>query len=169
MRKRLLATLVGAATATVLVASPATAAKPQVVENERYEFSATVPAEEDPCGVESEYHEVGKVRITDYFDNNGDFVRAHVKLNATSTVTTQFGEVVDRWSWSGWFDAETITFTQSGNVYNAHNPGGGGGVLVNDSGRIVIDETTGEALVINGPHEAWFGEFDDACAVLTGP
>lgn len=169
MRKRLLATLVGATTATVLVASPASAAKPQVVESETYEVTVTVPAAEDPCGVESEVTEVGKVRITEYFDKDGEFARAHVQRNATTTVTTEYGQVVDRWAWSGWFDAETITFTQSGNKYNAHNPGGGGGVLVNDSGRIVIDETTGEALVINGPHEAWFGEFDDACAVLAGP
>jgi hypothetical protein len=169
MRKRFLATLVGAATATVLIASPASAAQPQVVENATFDDTFTVPAAEDRCGVDTEVHEVGSSKVTEYFDNDGNFTKAHVKVNATTTVTSQYGQIVDRWAWSGWFDAENLTFTQSGNVYNAHNGAGGGGVLVNDSGRIVIDDTTGEALVINGPHQAWFDDFDDACAVLAGP
>jgi hypothetical protein len=169
MRKRFLATLVGAVAATALLASPASAAQPEVVVNETFDDTFSVPAAEDPCGVDTEVRQVGKVRITDYFDNDGNFTKAHIKVNGTTTLTTEFGEVVDRWTLSEWFDFETLTSTQSGNVYNVHNPGGGGGVLVNDSGRIVIDTTTGEALVINGPHQAWFDDFDDACAVLAGP
>ena len=164
MRGKLIAALSGAVLATVLVASPAAAAKHVVVVDEDFDDTFVVPAEDSVCGVEETIHDVGSFKVTEYFDNDGNFVRAKVRAMGTTHVSTEFGEVVDRWSWSGTFDPETVTFTQAGNVFNVH--AGAGGVLVNDSGRIVIDEVTGEALVINGPHQAWFGEFDDACAVL---
>jgi len=164
MRGKLIAGLSGAMLAAMLVASPAAAAKPVVVVDEDFENTFVSPAEESVCGVEETIHEVGSVKITDYFDNDGNFVRGKIHVMGTTHISTEFGELVDRWSWNGFFDPETLTDTQVGNIFNVH--AGPGGVLVNDSGRLVIDVTTGEALVINGPHQAWFGEFDDACAVL---
>ena len=164
MRGKLMVALTGAVLATVLIASPAAAAKPVVVFEADFDDTFVVPAEEFICGVEATIHEVGSVKVTDYFDKDGNFVRGHVRVRGTTHVTTEFGEVVDRWSWNGFFDPETLTDTQVGNIFNVH--AGPGGVLVNDSGRIVIDVTTGQANVINGPHQAWFGDFDDACAVL---
>ena len=164
MRGKLIAGLSGAMLAAVLVASPAVAAKPVVVVDEDFDDMFVLSVEESTCGVEETVHEVGSAKTTHYFDKDGNFVRGNIHMMGTTTVTTEFGEVVDRWSWNGFFDPATLTLTQVGNVFNVH--AGPGGVLVNDSGRLVIDVTTGEALVINGPHQAWFGEFDDACAVL---
>jgi hypothetical protein len=53
--------------------------------------------------------------------------------------------------------SETVT----GNTWNAH--AGAGAVIVDDSGRIVFDEN-GDVVSVSGPHEAFFGEFDDFCA-----
>ena len=129
-----------------------------------FENTFFVPAEDDVCGVDTTVHEAGSVKITEFYDNEGNLIRARTKVMGTTTITTDFGHVVDRWSQSRTFDPETLTDTVTGNPWNVH--GGAGGVLVNDSGRIVIDLATSDALVINRPHQTWFGEFDDACAVL---
>ena len=164
MLAKLIAALSGVALATVVIAAPAAAAPPVVVLQEDFDNTFISPAEFDPCGVETTVHQVGSVKITDYLDNDGNFVRGRIHVMGTTYVTSEFGQVVDRWVWNGTFDPETLTDTQVGNIFNVH--AGPGGVLVNDSGRIVIDVTNGEAITINGPHQAWFGEFDDACAVL---
>jgi hypothetical protein len=156
-----------AVTTTIFAAigpTSASAAEPVVIVEEDFENTFFSPAEQDPCGVDTTVHEVGSVKITEFYDNDGNLNRARTKVMATTTVTTDFGQLVDRWSQNTTFDPETLTDTVTGNVFNTH--AGAGGVLVNDSGRIVIDVRTGEALVVNGPHQAWFGEFDDACAVL---
>jgi Tfp pilus tip-associated adhesin PilY1 len=158
------AALSGVVIATGLVVSPASAAPPAVVVEGDFENTFFVPAADDVCGVDTMVHEVGSVKITEFYDNDGDMIRARRKVMGTTTVTTEFGQVVDRWSENGTFDPGTLTVTVTGNPYNVH--AGTGGVLVNDSGRIVIDTRTDEALVVNGPHQARFGEFEDACAVL---
>ena len=163
MRAKLIPTLFGAVIATWLVASPASAAPPAVVYEEDFDNTWFVP--DDPvCGVDITIHEVGTGKVTEFYDNDGDVTRVRVHSMGTTTRTTDFGQVVDRWSVNHTFDPETLTETTVGNVFNTH--AGAGGVLVNDSGRLVIDVITGDELAVNGPHEAWFGEFDDACAVL---
>ena len=135
-----------------------------MVVDEDFQNTYVSPVEESVCGVEETVHEVGSVKITDYFDRDGNFVRGKIHVMGTTIVTTEFGEVVDPGRGTSFFDPETLTDTQVDNIFDIH--AGPGGVLGNDSGRLVIDATTGEPLVINGPHQAWFGEFDDACAVL---
>lgn len=164
MLGKLIAALSGTVIATGLVVSPVSAAPPGVVFEDDFENTFLVPAEDAVCGVDTTVHEVGSVKITEFYDNDGNLIRGRLKVMATTTVTTDFGHIVDRWSQNTTFDPETMTDTVVGNVFNTH--AGSGGVLVNDSGRIVIDLTTGEELVVNGPHQAWFGEFDDACKVL---
>ena len=73
--------------------------------------------------------------------------------------------MVDRWSFNGFFDPETLTETQVGNIYNVH--AGPGGVLVNDSGRTIVVDSTGEILFNAGPLEAFERDLtDDICAQL---
>lgn len=146
-------------------AVPASAAKPVVVENFREHNEGSIPADENPCGIDLDFISDVSVRITDFFDRDGNFIRGTIHVRGTDRTISAHGELVDRWTWNGTFDPETLTETQTGNVWNLHD-GNGGPVLVNDSGRIVIDVTNGEALVINGPHDAWFGDFDGVCEIL---
>ncbi len=74
----------------------------------------------------------------------------------------------DRWAGKTVIDldpetGEVIRQTDTGNLWNVH--AGAGGVLVNDSGRVVFD-SEGVPIIVNGPHQPLFGEFDDACAAL---
>ena len=164
VRGKLIAALCGAIVTAGLMVSPASAAPPAVVVEEEFENTFFLPAGQEPCGVDTVVHEVGSAKITEFYDNDGDTIRSRRKAMGTTTITTEFGQIVDRWSETAVLDPETGTLTVTGNPFNVH--AGAGGVLVNDSGRIVIDLSTGETLVVNGPHQWWFGDFDDACAVL---
>ncbi len=169
MRTRLLTTLAGAAAATALVSAPAAAEPPLVVQDEDIDQVITLPASDSPCGIELTVHDVFSVRVTVFFDEDGDFARAQTHVHGTARVSSEHGEWVDRWAYTDQFDPESATVTRNGNVYNVH--AGSGGVRLNDSGRLVIDDTTGEAIVINGPHEGWpywdwSGDWDDACAAV---
>lgn len=163
MIRHLIAAIATTTMVAVVGATPASAAKPAVVHEQDFDNTSVVP--DDPvCGVDVTIHEVGSVKVTEFYNNDGTLARVRAHVAGTTTITSESGEVVNRWAQNITFDPDTLTDTITGNSYNVH--AGAGGVLVNDSGRIVIDLTTGEAIVINGPHQAWFGEFDDACAVL---
>ena len=148
-----------------LLAIPATAfgAKPEVFFEGEFDDSFTIPAGA-VCAFEIEGQETSRVQEKGYFNEDGSLNRVHVKVRGTTYLTGPGGTAVDRWAWNGVFDAEALTFTQNGNVFNVH--AGPGGVLVNDSGKIVFDDTTGEVLRINGPHEAFFEEFDALCEAI---
>lgn len=151
----------------VTLASEATAAPPNVVLDQEFEWNSVIPAEEFECGVEATLREVGTVRRTLFFDRDGNVVRVVTKVNGTNTITTEFGEAVDRYAEVIRIDTEEGTRTINGNTWNVH-AAGGGGVLVNDSGRFVVDLTTGEVVAVNGPRDTFFGNFDALCTVL-GP
>ena len=103
-------------------------------------------------------------------DVDGNFARGKVHVNGTTTITTENGSSIDRWTITDTFDPEDGTLTTTGNPLNVHVPGLGTGVLVNDSGRLSIDTDTGEVLFIGGPHPAFLGPkaFDEACALAEG-
>ena len=107
---------------------------------------------------------MGSFKVTLFFDRDGTLAAVHEHVMATTTVTSAYGQTVDRWVQNNRFDPDDLTVAITGNPWNAH--GGAGGVLINDSGRLVIDVTTDEAIVVNGPHQAWFGDFGGACSVL---
>jgi hypothetical protein len=167
MRRKLITTAAAVGAMLGLGVGPATAAPPSTFIDETFDEEFVEPAESNPCGVEATIHERGSVRVTDYFDEDGNFVRGMAHVRGTTTVTTAYGQTIDRWSFTEHFDPESLTVMQAGNIFNVH-PSDGGRILVNDSGRIVIDVTTGEALEINGPHDAWEGDFDALCEVI-GP
>ena len=169
MRTKLCATLIGAVAATALATAPATAVPPVVVLDEDVDEVVTLPASDSPCGIELTLHDVYSIRVTGFLDKDGNLVRGQQQAHGTARVSSEYGEWVDRWAYSEHFDPETLTTALNGNKYNIH--AGPGGVLLNDSGRLVIDLTTDEAIVINGPHEGWpysdwSGDWDDACAAV---
>lgn len=162
-------TLVAAFTATLAGWSPTTAsaAPPVVVEEGEFDNTFEVTADQFECDVDVVVHESGFIRVTEFRDSDGNLTKFHSHINATTRVTSEHGTIVDRWVENVTFDAVDLTRTFTGNIYNVH--AGAGGVLVNDSGRLVFDDTTGEPIVINGPHEAFAGDFADACAALERP
>ena len=164
MRTNVLAVVAGTVSALALVAGHVAAAPPVVVDEGTFDDTFEVPADEFFCDVDVTVNEVGSFRVTDFYDRDGNFVRGRVHVMGTLTVTSAYGQAVDRWAQNDTFDPEDLTVTFTGNPWNTH--AGAGGVLVNDSGRIVVDVTTGEAVVVNGPHQAFFGDFDALCEVL---
>jgi hypothetical protein len=161
-RRGLLATI-GGVVAAFAIATPAAAAQPVVVEEASYDQSYTLSAAEFPCGVEVTFHEVGSTRITAFVDGDGNVVRQQGHIGGTTTVTSDHGEIVNRWRENAKLTPDG-TITWSGNSYNIH--GGAGGVLVNQSGHWVVD-SSGEVLSAAGPQEDPFDDgLAEICAVL---
>lgn len=150
--RRLVTTLAAVLSAVLLVANPAAAARPQVVEDFTTDETLTLPAAESPCGVEMTSHQVATWRITEFFDKDGNLVRAQGHGHGTTTITSAHGQLWERWAVSAVLDPEAGTLTWSGNGFNIH--GSAGGILANVSGRWVEDFQTGELItVLAGPHE----------------
>ncbi len=167
---KLIAAAAGVMAIVCVSVGSASAATPVVVVDDTFVNEFPVPAEDFECGVDAFIQETVKVRVTAFFDNDGNFVGDEAHLNGTTRVTTENGTAIDRWSEVDFFDPEDETVTTAGNPFNIQVPGSGTGVLVNDSGLITYDPETGEVLFIGGPHPAFFGPevFDEVCALLGG-
>lgn len=138
--------------ALLLVANPAAAAKPEVVEDFTSDETFTIAAQDSPCGVEMTVHQVATWRVTMFFDNDGNLVRGQAQAHGTNTATSAHGQLWERWAVSAKFDPAAGTLTFSGNSFNIH--GSDGGILANGSGRWVEDLETGQLItVLAGPHE----------------
>lgn len=180
LRTRLgLLALTGALVMTM--ASPAVAAKPLVFEEGVFDTTFMIPGGVGVCDFPIQAEESGKFRATIFFDRDGETRQAKIHSNGTtywSRVNDEgiaVGDVaVDRWVNNTFLelapgsdeDTPPVSETVVGNPWNVHL--GGGGVLVNDSGRIVFD-ADGELVTVNGPHQAFFGDFGDLCAALAPP
>ena len=109
-------------------------------------------------------------KITTYLNKDGSLRRARLHLSGSTLWTNESGdEVWENWAWTGTYDPDTETFTQTGILWNAHM--GAGGILVHDSGRVVLDvsagpDVPGTPLVVNGPHQALEGDFSGLCGAL---
>ncbi len=165
MRRKIITTVVAIVAMLGLGVGPAAAVPPNTFIDETFEEEFFWPAAFNPCGVDATVHRKVSVRVAEYFDKDGNFVKGIAHERGTTTVTTEFGQTVDRWTLTSILDEGAETITTTGNVWNVHSADGGP-VLVNDSGRLVEDVWTGEVLAVNGPHDAWFGEFERLCEVL---
>lgn len=148
--------------AVLLMASPALAAPPEVVLQDSFEETFTVPAGAF-CDVAVTFHNVGTIKLTEFSDADGNVVRMTAHLGGTTTVTSDHGQVVNRWRQYGVFDPAENTITWSGNSFNVH--AGAGGILANVSGHWVEDAATGEVTVVGGPHEDPTSDPDALAAV----
>lgn len=146
----LVTTLAATMSAVLLMSSPALAAAPEVVLQDSIDETFTVPAGAF-CGVAVTFHDVGTIKLTEFSDADGNVVRMTVHLGGTTTVTSDHGQVVNRWRQFGVLDPAANTITWSGNSYNVH--AGAGGILANVSGHWVEGVATGAVTVVGGPHE----------------
>lgn len=147
----------------LLMAIPAFAAKPDVVVNEDFADSFTIPAGA-LCSFEVGVVESGHERITEFFNGDGDLVKAHVQVRGTTEWSGPGGTATEHWAWNGIFDAAAETFTQNGNVWNLHM--GAGGTILHDKGQIVFDDNTGDAIRIKGPHDVWDNGLGALCDAI---
>jgi hypothetical protein len=158
---------------SVAVATPASAAKPFVLEEGEFSDDFVIPAEFGPCDFDLRLQEEGSFKVTVFFDKDGETRQAKIHANGTSHwgLPGEDAVVTEHWLNNAFLELapgstpETppLGETVVGNPWNAH--AGAGGVIVNDSGRIVFDEN-GDVVSVSGPHEAFFGEFDDFCAAI---
>jgi hypothetical protein len=154
----------GGTAAALAIAAPAAAAQPSVLV-ETTDAEMQIPAEENPCGVTVTFEEVSTKRTTTFVDTDGTVVRQQVHGIVTTTVTSEYGQSINRWGANVVIDFTDGTYTRAGNYDNVH--AGAGGVIVNGSGRIVVDETTGDVLFTAGPLELIDANWDEFCAPLT--
>jgi hypothetical protein len=152
------------------MAAPASAAKPVVFEEGDSDVTEIFGPGEACDGFAVEVRDTASFIGKLFFDNQGDAIRLSYHARGTSYISKVGGDVVatDRWAARTVFDLEPgtgdfIRQTDTGNTWNVH--AGAGGVLVNDSGRVVFD-SEGVPIIVNGPHEGLFEEFGDLCAAL---
>lgn len=165
-----LAVFVGA---TAIMASAANADRPLVFDEGEFDDTFVVPGGVGVCDFPVQFRNTGSFKTTVYFDSDGETRAVKSHVNGTSYYSLPGGDVVvvDRWVVNTFLElppgsdenTPPLSRTDVGNAWNAH--AGGGGVLVNDSGRIEFDANF-EVVSISGPHESFFGEFDDFCAAL---
>jgi len=148
-----------------LVASPASAAKPVVVFEEVEEtVDFVVPDATAECGFDVFVTETVRTKGTEYFDNDGNFVRFEFKIRGTSYWSSDEKELkAEHWAWNGTFDEETLTFTQRGNIFNIHDHG----PVLTDSGRLIFDDETGDILFEAGMFPQLNDGFGALCDALS--
>ena len=155
------------------MAVPALADKPLVFEQGEFDVTFVIPGGVGVCDFAIQGREMGSFVTTVFFDKDGETRSAKNHANGTTYWSLPDGDTVavDRWVNNTFFELapgsgpETPPLSQTtvGNPWNVH--GGAGGVLVNDSGRVVFDGN-GDIVSVNGPHQALFGDFGDLCDFL---
>lgn len=155
---------VGGIAAALAVAAPAAAAQPSVLV-ETTDIEEQIPADANPCGVDVTFEEVATKRTTTFVDADGTVVRQQVHGVVTTTVTSEYGQLINRWGANVVIDPRDGTYTRAGNYDNVH--AGAGGVIINGSGRIVLDEATGDVLFTAGPLELIDENWAKFCSALT--
>lgn len=127
----------------------------------RDSFDDVIPAGEIcefPVGISERV----KVNETAWFDSDGVLIKAQVHVNGTTVWSGPGGSATEHWSWNGFFDPETMTFSQAGNVWNVHQ----NGLVIHDKGLIVFEDTTGDVLKVAGPHEVFFEGLGALCEAI---
>ncbi len=174
---RMTRSVVGAIASAILVAialpSQASAEQPFIFDEGEFSNDFVIPAEFGPCEFDLRLQEEGWFKTTVFFDRDGQTRQAKLYTNGTSRwgLPGQDAAVTEHWVVNEFWElppgatpgTPPLSRTVNGNPWNAH--AGAGGVIVNDSGRIVFDEN-GDVVSVSGPHEAFFGEFDDFCAAI---
>ena len=162
----------GLGTLSLALAPAASAARPEM-EVDSYLRTSTYAAGE-VCPMELQATDEITDRIQTFEDGTVRLVR-----NGTTTVVASSNPdtdtpVVDHWVLTRTWDPESASIVTTGNEWNTHLPGTGTGVLVNESGRLVVDYDDGDpadgfVVFSAGPHETdevGPGSFGDCSALL---
>ncbi|MCL1692612.1 MAG: hypothetical protein M3096_02900 [Actinomycetia bacterium] len=166
MRK---AAIVFAVLAIMMIPVAALATPPEVVDEGEFDYSFLNDEMTAECGFDVYTAAEGSYKVTEFSNKDGDPVRMRIHETGKVLWTSADGEAWENYAVNVDIDLATGIETLKGNVWNLH--AGAGGILVNDSGRIILapDGEGGyeSALTINGPHQAWYEEFDAMCEALS--
>jgi hypothetical protein len=149
------------------MAVPASAAKPFVWLDETFvvEDEPFVDEFGDPiCGFPVYVTETVKVRGTDHFDKDGNFVFGVFHARGTSYYYSDYVTLpkAEHWSWVSTLDAETMTNPMRGNSWGLIG-------ILEERGRIVFDFLTGEVLFEAGKWPVFHDGFGPLCDALAPP
>jgi hypothetical protein len=114
-----------------------------------------------------EWEGVEHVAEKDRFDGSGELIgfTLHIRFREVDTNTKTGKTLVMRGSETENWDLVAGTRTLTGATFIGNQPGGG--TFIQDTGRIVIDLETGEAISIAGPHDGFHNGVDETvCAAL---
>ncbi|HSJ33864.1 MAG TPA: hypothetical protein VLB85_02310 [Acidimicrobiia bacterium] len=107
-----------------------------------------------------------RIRVTEFVDSEGELRAVTIRILGRTTWSAADHQIESTGGSNIALDFLNGTEKVTGNPCNGHVPGER--IVINDSGRIVFDLETGDLHAVNGPHEAFFGDFDDFCGVLEG-
>ena len=114
-----------------------------------------------------EWEGVQHVAEKDRFDRSGELIgfTLHIRFNEVDTNTKTGKTLALRGSETETWDLVKGIRTLTGAVWIGNQRGAG--TFIQDTGRIVIDLETGEAISIAGPHEGFHNGVDETvCAAL---
>jgi len=152
------------ATVAILIGLvPAAAlATPPVTESGGDAFSGPDAYMTAECGFDVSLAVEYTYTMRTFFDKDGAPVRLRFHESGETLWTSDNGEAWENYTVNTSVDLVDGTETFIGNVWNLH--AGAGGIRVNDSGRIVLG---GSEVIVNGPHQAWDGDFAGLCEALS--
>jgi hypothetical protein len=127
------------------------------------EHHALFEPESSVCGFPISAELTGKGNFQLFLDANGDFIRGHVHLNITGSLTANDLSVRFARSINQFFELDA-TVTEVGLVFRDSVPGVG--VVLMDRGRLVFD-SNGQLVFEAGPHPQLHGDYGDMCSALT--
>jgi hypothetical protein len=153
----------GVAAAALALGSPAATASPR----ETNPYSGSFDCSEAGYDFTMEWEGVEHVVFKDRFDESGELIgyTFRIRFREVDTNTATGKTVVMRGAETENWDLVAGIRTLTGATFIGNQPGAG--TFIQDTGRIVIDLDTGEAISIAGPHEGFQNGIDETvCAAL---
>jgi hypothetical protein len=158
-------TIIAAAVVSALSlgAPAALASTPDVVDRFSQPYSGSV----DCGGFTIEYSGIQHWTARLWLDESGESIREkfHIRFNETDVNTSSGKTLLAHGSSTEYWDYAAGTRTIDGAVFMGSDQGAG--TFIHDSGRLILDLDTDEALSISGPHEGFENGIDETfCAAL---
>ena len=153
----------GVAAAALSLGAPAATAKAP----DSNPYSGSFDCSEAGYDFTMEWEGVEHVTAKERFDDSGELIgfTLHIRFREVDTNTATGKTVVLRGSETETWDLVTGIRTLTGATFIGNQPGAG--TFIQDTGRIVIDLDTGEAISIAGPHDGFHNGVDETvCAAL---
>jgi hypothetical protein len=145
----------------VVLASPASAVKPQPF----FEEFEDVFTDTESCDFPIDVSFVGSLSGLEFFDRDGNLVRVQAHGSDVGTITNpangKAATGVDHWLEV--FDVESGESAILGLFFHLNFPGAG--VVLIDAGHIRFD-ADGNVVHLAGPHQAFEGDLEEVCAAL---
>jgi hypothetical protein len=123
----------------------------------------------DLCGFPITYVENGTYKVTTFYNSQGTPVRTILanQRRYVATATANGKTLLTNYPLVIRTSFEDNTRTELGLLSAYHVPGEG--LILINTGRLVLDRATGDAVFSAGPHDVVEGNASDFCAYFAGP